>query len=340
MAIDLRALKSEGNYLYHLTYVSSLARIRRNMRLDSAAKMINDARRDDLLQERRTGLQRLVIEEDEIILTDQRPLHAANVSFEGGWSLGNLVEAINRRVFFWRGDKKGLLERDRNHFETYQNDGVHLAFLRMPFGDMVNANRNNHPEFCQYNSGGPRSSNGEKSPRGPNTFVRAPQADFSIGDIREVVFNESVNLPDSTQISFNAWNGPWRNFEDLEDSTIHKFESALGKLREIYRTNYNTNPSSFEALPSTLVERQLDIILNSIGTEPIVSLVQSSPEGFWYDQDENKWIILLKGAARLTVEDKTIDLAPGDFINLPAYTKHRVEWTNPDEQTVWLAGFY
>jgi cupin 2 domain-containing protein len=51
-------------------------------------------------------------------------------------------------------------------------------------------------------------------------------------------------------------------------------------------------------------------------------------------------VILLKGAARLTVNDKTIDLGIGDYINIPSHTKHRVDWTTPDEQTVWLAVFY
>jgi cupin 2 domain-containing protein len=98
----------------------------------------------------------------------------------------------------------------------------------------------------------------------------------------------------------------------------------------------------FANLPKDLPEEIFETILESdqLRIERIVSLGQSSPEGFWYDQDQNEWVILLKGAAKLTVEDKTIDLAPGDFINLPAHTKHRVEWTKPDEPTVWLAVFY
>lgn len=98
----------------------------------------------------------------------------------------------------------------------------------------------------------------------------------------------------------------------------------------------------FANLPKDLPEEIFETILESdqLRIERIVSLGQSSPEGLWYDQDQNEWVILLKGAAKLTVGDKTIDLAPGDFINLPAHTKHRVEWTNPDEQTVWLAVSY
>jgi cupin 2 domain-containing protein len=98
----------------------------------------------------------------------------------------------------------------------------------------------------------------------------------------------------------------------------------------------------FANLPNDLPEELVNVIIKSdqVRVERIVSQGQSSPKDFWYDQNQNEWVILLKGAARLTVGDKTIDLASGDFINLPAHTKHRIEWTKPDEPTVWLAVFY
>ena len=56
----------------------------------------------------------------------------------------------------------------------------------------------------------------------------------------------------------------------------------------------------------------------------------------------NEWVIVLKGEAKLLFEnnDEPIHLKPGDFVNIPAHRKHRVEWTTPDEPTVWLAVFY
>jgi cupin 2 domain-containing protein len=63
-------------------------------------------------------------------------------------------------------------------------------------------------------------------------------------------------------------------------------------------------------------------------------------EGFWYDQQEHEWVMVLKGAARLQIEDRVVELGSGDAINIPAHQKHRVEWTTPDEPTVWLAVFY
>lgn len=61
--------------------------------------------------------------------------------------------------------------------------------------------------------------------------------------------------------------------------------------------------------------------------ERIVSHGHASPEGFWYDQDQHEWVLVLQGAARLPIESESRELEPGDFINIPAHQKHRVEWT-------------
>ncbi len=49
---------------------------------------------------------------------------------------------------------------------------------------------------------------------------------------------------------------------------------------------------------------------------------------------------MLKGAARLEFEDGTLEMRPGDYVNIPAHKKHRVAWTTPDEPTIWLAVHY
>ncbi len=74
--------------------------------------------------------------------------------------------------------------------------------------------------------------------------------------------------------------------------------------------------------------------------ERIVSHGHASPEGFWYDQDQDEWVVVLKGQARLRFQDGQIELKPGDFVNIPARKKHRVEWTTPHEPTIWLAVHY
>lgn len=76
--------------------------------------------------------------------------------------------------------------------------------------------------------------------------------------------------------------------------------------------------------------------------ESIVSTGQASPPGFWYDQDEHEWVLLLSGAARLEIAEpaQTIELVPGSFVELPARRRHRVAWTDPTGPTVWLALFW
>src|SRR5207248_2764763 len=76
--------------------------------------------------------------------------------------------------------------------------------------------------------------------------------------------------------------------------------------------------------------------------ERIVSLGQARPPGFWYDQGETEWIVLLAGAARLRFQDEpeTRHLGPGDWVEIALHRRHRVEWTDPDRPTVWLAVFY
>lgn len=95
-------------------------------------------------------------------------------------------------------------------------------------------------------------------------------------------------------------------------------------------------------LPADLPEELIETLLEAQGVriERIVSLGHVSPEGFWYDQDECEWVLLLKGAARIRFEEETLELGPGDFVNIPAHQKHRVDWTSPDEPTIWLAVFY
>jgi cupin 2 domain-containing protein len=75
--------------------------------------------------------------------------------------------------------------------------------------------------------------------------------------------------------------------------------------------------------------------------ERIVSRGQASPPGFWYDQETGEWVLLVSGSATLRFEDgRMIDLAPGDHILIPPRLRHRVERTDPERETVWLALHY
>ena len=76
--------------------------------------------------------------------------------------------------------------------------------------------------------------------------------------------------------------------------------------------------------------------------ERITSFGQVSPPGFWYDQDETEWVLLLAGAARLRFEDEPEArvLGAGDWVEIAAHRRHRVDWTDPSGPTVWLAMFH
>lgn len=96
--------------------------------------------------------------------------------------------------------------------------------------------------------------------------------------------------------------------------------------------------------PSPGAEECFDTLLERPGVriERIVSRGHASPAGFWYDQDEAEWVLVVVGRARLRVagEARPRELGPGDWIHLPARCRHRVEWTDPERETVWLAVFY
>ena len=84
------------------------------------------------------------------------------------------------------------------------------------------------------------------------------------------------------------------------------------------------------------------LVAPGLRVERIVSQGQSSPPGFWYEQDESEWVLLLAGAARLRFadENKHRVLGPGDHVHIAPHRRHRVEWTDPEAPTVWLAVFH
>ena len=76
----------------------------------------------------------------------------------------------------------------------------------------------------------------------------------------------------------------------------------------------------------------------SARVERIVSLGAASPEGRWYDQDSDEFVLLVEGEAVLGFADGgERRMHPGDWAVLPAHCRHRVAWTAPDRETIWLA---
>lgn len=99
----------------------------------------------------------------------------------------------------------------------------------------------------------------------------------------------------------------------------------------------------FQNIPKLLESEFFEELIskNGVKIERIVSFGHTTNEGEWYDQSSDEWVILLSGEAIISFKDEDdIRLKSGDFINIAAHKKHRVSWTKPDEESVWLAVHY
>jgi cupin 2 domain-containing protein len=95
-----------------------------------------------------------------------------------------------------------------------------------------------------------------------------------------------------------------------------------------------------DSLPLTLIEEQFQTLAQkgNVKIERILSYGQVTPTVEWYDQSQDEWVMLVQGEARLEYDDGSqIDLKKGDYVMIPAHTKHRVAWTIENELTIWLA---
>ncbi|MBS3734581.1 MAG: cupin domain-containing protein [Phycisphaerae bacterium] len=99
----------------------------------------------------------------------------------------------------------------------------------------------------------------------------------------------------------------------------------------------------FSDVPADMLDEDVSELLvgSASRVERIVSRGHASPPEGWYDQDEHEWVLLLSGGAEVEFADgETVMLTPGDWVNIPAGTRHRVLWTDEDRDSVWLAVFY
>ena len=100
----------------------------------------------------------------------------------------------------------------------------------------------------------------------------------------------------------------------------------------------------FSNIPSDLPDEVVEILLKtkSLRIERIVSHGHASADDSWYDQQQHEWVLLLQGEAKLRFDDdaELLTMKPGDYTNIPAHRRHRVEWTTPTEPTIWLVILY
>ncbi|MCH7568338.1 MAG: cupin domain-containing protein [Nanoarchaeota archaeon] len=100
----------------------------------------------------------------------------------------------------------------------------------------------------------------------------------------------------------------------------------------------------FSRIPKLLSDESFEELISSQNCkiERIISSGHSTPKCKWYDQNKNEFIIVLKGNAELLFEEnnKVVKMCEGDYVNIPAHVKHKVQKTDSQKETIWLAIFY
>jgi len=145
--------------------------------------------------------------------------------------------------------------------------------------------------------------------------------------------------------------------EALEDVKVERRRRQKAKRKKRARMKYGgeKNGSSpkrtivkhgnlFSNIPDSGPDEVFETLLRTgdVNLERIISSRHATPSGQWCDQDTNEWVILLAGSAGIIFkgEEAASILRPGDYLHIPAHCRHRVEWTDPDQKTVWLALHY
>ncbi len=104
------------------------------------------------------------------------------------------------------------------------------------------------------------------------------------------------------------------------------------------------NGNLYQSIPASMPEEIVNVLISRPGVriERIVSRGHRSAPDFWYDQDQHEWVLVIQGQASITFEQasETVRLSAGDYLNIPAHVRHRVDATSSECDTIWLAVFY
>jgi cupin 2 domain-containing protein len=99
-----------------------------------------------------------------------------------------------------------------------------------------------------------------------------------------------------------------------------------------------------DGIPSSLPAELVTILAESkaVRIERIVSKGHASPEEFWYDQERTEFVLLIQGEAKLEFagKEEVTSMRPGDYVVIPPHVRHKVLWTPPGVETIWLALHY
>lgn len=193
-------------WLYHLTAAANVEGIRPRGELLSAGRIFTEGAVPHRRSEHRPDAVQVPIGRDVITVCDQAPLYAGNIALAPDFTFEDLLKLLNGFVFFWPGGEDGPMTPGRNHFERYRQSRP--SVLRIPSGHLADSGPSPAPLFSRYNTGAPRFSRGQASPRGPDVFKSHDRFEGTLSDVVEVGFSFSLPLPATTEFSiepFSAW---------------------------------------------------------------------------------------------------------------------------------------
>jgi cupin 2 domain-containing protein len=182
----------------------------------------------------------------------------------------------------------------------------------------------------------------EKSPIQPGRYHHYKGKEYTvIGTARHSETLEELVVYQPEYGERGLWVRPKQMFAELvtvDGQEIQRFQLLGSTSEQVGDKLANIFDDMPQLLPKEVV--QTLISASDVRVERIMSHGHASAADFWYDQPQHEWVIVLQGAARLQFEDSMFEMKVGDFINIPAFKKHRVDWTTPEEPTVWLGVRY
>lgn len=182
-------------WLFHLTAKRNVARIMDMRQLLPAATLMRQARQAQLIRTRRRTSVEVQIGDCVVHIRDQAVLHKGNTDLPDVVSFERFVEELNSRVFFWPGSDAAPIPPGLRHFKRYASEACKV--IAIPTSQLFLENTPTPPEFCRFNSGSPRCSQGNRAPRGDGTFLPSHEFEETPGKVVEVTFRAPVLLPKS-----------------------------------------------------------------------------------------------------------------------------------------------
>lgn len=181
-------------FVYHVTHCDNIPRLRKLKLVEPAAEILRASGNEDLIRRKRGTAVPVEIERQRVVLNDQIPLNFKNIELSGFSSDKDLIEFLNRRVFFWPGDAGGPVKLGANFVNHYRDLG--RIALKVPTCELIDLNGD--PLFCHVNFGAPRMQHGKRVVRSPDFFQPCDQFPRTAGKVVEVAFRWSVHLPTQT----------------------------------------------------------------------------------------------------------------------------------------------